>query len=279
MKSAKDFLFSRESRKADTVLNVAGIPIGGRDIVVAAGPCAVESEGQLLETARAVRRAGAAVLRGGAYKPRSSPYSFQGLEEKGMEILKTVKEKTGMPVVTEIMSIEDAKRYSGMVDIMQVGARNAQNFSLLKCLGALGAPVFLKNGIGNTTEEWLMASEYILSGGNRNVILCYRGIRTIETGTRFAMDVGAIASVKRRSHLPVAADPSHAAGNRNYVAALAFAAVAAGADMLEIEVHPNPENALSDREQQLDFGEFRELMHGLEAVAKALGRRIYKLGD
>ncbi len=279
MKSAKDFLFSRESRKADTVLNVAGIPIGGRDIVVAAGPCAVESEGQLLETARAVRRAGAAVLRGGAYTPRSSPYSFQVLEEKGMEILKTVKEKTGMPVVTEIMSIEDAKRYAGMVDIMQVGARNAQNFSLLKCLGALGAPVFLKNGIGNTTEEWLMASEYILSGGNRNVILCYRGIRTIETGTRFAMDVGAIASVKRRSHLPVAADPSHAAGNRNYVAALAFAAVAAGADMLEIEVHPDPENALSDREQQLDFGEFGELMHGLDAVAKALGRRIYRLGD
>lgn len=276
MKNNEIYKFSREFEQKDKKFQIGDLLIHGNEIVVAAGPCSVESEEQMLETAKGVMSAGASILRGGAFKPRTSPYSFQGLGIKGLKILERVGKKFNAPIVTEIMSTELIELYSKKIDLIQVGARNAQNFEMLKRLGMQKRPVLLKNGLGTTVDEWLMSSEYILSNGNDNVILCYRGARSIENATRFSMDIGAISLVKKRSRLPIAVDPSHAAGKREFVKDFALAAIAAGADMLEIEVHNNPEKALSDKEQQLSIEEFGELMDDLRVVAEAVGRKIRK---
>ncbi len=274
MKNDNSYKFSREFEKADKKFQVGELLIHGNEVVIAAGPCSVESEGQMLETAKGVINAGASILRGGAFKPRTSPYSFQGLGVEGLEILEKVGKKFNVPIVTEIMNTELIDLYSEKVDIIQVGARNAQNFDMLKRLGMQKRPVLLKNGLGTTVDEWLMSSEYILSNGNDNVILCYRGARGIENATRFSMDIGAVVVAKKISRLPIAVDPSHAAGKKEFVKDFALAAIAAGADMLEIEVHNNPEKALSDKEQQLSIEEFGELMDDARVVAKAIGRKI-----
>ena len=268
-------LYSRELQPEDSIIRVAGVPIGGKDIIIAAGPCSVEGEEQIMETADAVKNVGASILRGGAFKPRTSPYSFQGLGEEGLLMLKRAGEKFGMPIVSELMDASAIKLFSENVDLIQIGARNAQNFSILTEVGKLSTPVLLKNGLATTIDEWLMSSEYILKEGNRNVILCYRGVRGFEQATRFSMDLAAIKIIKEKSHLPIAIDPSHAAGRRALVEPVALAAIAAGADMLEIEVHPDPNNAKSDKEQQLTFSEFENLMEKANKVAHAIGRRIY----
>lgn len=270
------FLFSWDYQKANSMVHIGDIPVGGKEIVIAAGPCSIESEEQIMETAKVVRDAGATILRAGAFKPRTSPYSFQGLGTKGIEMLKKAGARFGMPIVSEMMDLNHADLYSKNVDLIQVGARNVQNFELLKILGKQKRPVLLKSGIGTTVDEWLMSSEYILSGGNKNVILCYRGARSIEAGARFSMDIGSIAAAKTKTHLPIAVDPSHAAGKREYVEAMALAAIAAGADMLEIEVHSDPERALSDKEQQLTIEQFSDLMKKIDRVAKAVGRNVMK---
>ncbi|MGC9105216.1 MAG: 3-deoxy-7-phosphoheptulonate synthase [Thermoprotei archaeon] len=265
-------LASNEWKSDPTVVDVKGVKIGDRKVVVAAGPCAVEDEEQLMTVAREVKRAGASLLRGGAFKPRTSPYSFQGLGVKGLELLKKASEETGLPVVTEIMDQRDMEYFKKYADMLQIGARNAQNFDLLKEAGKSGMPVLLKRGLGNTVEEWLLAAEYILLEGNGSVVLCERGIRTFEKSTRFTIDIGGMVSAKLQTHLPVCADPSHPAGKRELVHSLALAAVAAGADMLIVEVHPRPEKALSDSEQQLTPEQFSLLMQRIKALAEALGR-------
>ena len=265
-------LSSNEWKKEPTQVKVKDVEIGSNKIVVAAGPCAVESEEQVITTAKAVKRAGASLLRGGAYKPRTSPYSFQGLGEDGVKILRRAGDEVGLPIVTEIMDVRDSPIFRDYVDMIQIGARNAQNFPLLKEVGKIGKPVLLKRGLGNTVEEWLQAAEYILLEGNGNVVLCKRGIRTFEKATRFTIDIGGMVAAKLMSHLPICADPSHPAGKRELVHSLALAAVAAGADMLLIEVHPTPEKALSDSEQQLTLESFEVLMNRIKALAKALGR-------
>ncbi|MEM1630070.1 MAG: 3-deoxy-7-phosphoheptulonate synthase [Saccharolobus sp.] len=265
-------LSSNEWKKEPTQVKVKDVEIGSNKIVVAAGPCAVESEEQVITTAKAVKRAGASLLRGGAYKPRTSPYSFQGLGEDGVKILRRAGDEVGLPIVTEIMDVRDSPIFRDYVDMIQIGARNAQNFPLLKEVGKIGKPVLLKRGLGNTVEEWLQAAEYILLEGNGNVVLCERGIRTFEKATRFTIDIGGMVAAKLMSHLPICADPSHPAGKRELVHSLALAAVAAGADMLLIEVHPTPEKALSDSEQQLTLESFEVLMNRIKALAKALGR-------
>ncbi|MEM0187783.1 MAG: 3-deoxy-7-phosphoheptulonate synthase [Saccharolobus sp.] len=265
-------LSSNEWKKEPTQVKVKDVEIGSNKIVVAAGPCAVESEEQVITTAKAVKRAGASLLRGGAYKPRTSPYSFQGLGEDGVKILRRAGDEVGLPIVTEIMDVRDSPIFRNYVDMIQIGARNAQNFPLLKEVGKIGKPVLLKRGLGNTVEEWLQAAEYILLEGNGNVVLCERGIRTFEKATRFTIDIGGMVAAKLMSHLPICADPSHPAGKRELVHSLALAAVAAGADMLLIEVHPTPEKALSDSEQQLTLESFEVLMNRIKALAKALGR-------
>ncbi|MEM0362325.1 MAG: 3-deoxy-7-phosphoheptulonate synthase [Sulfolobaceae archaeon] len=265
-------LSSNEWKKEPTQVKVKDVEIGSNKIVVAAGPCAVESEEQVITTAKAVKRAGASLLRGGAYKPRTSPYSFQGLGEEGVKILRRAGDEVGLPIVTEIMDVRDSPIFRDYVDMIQIGARNAQNFPLLKEVGKIGKPVLLKRGLGNTVEEWLQAAEYILLEGNGNVVLCERGIRTFEKATRFTIDIGGMVAAKLMSHLPICADPSHPAGKRELVHSLALAAVAAGADMLLIEVHPTPEKALSDSEQQLTLESFEVLMNRIKALAKALGR-------
>ncbi|MEM3939324.1 MAG: 3-deoxy-7-phosphoheptulonate synthase [Saccharolobus sp.] len=265
-------LSSNEWKKEPTQVKVKDVEIGSNKIVVAAGPCAVESEEQIITTAKAVKRAGASLLRGGAYKPRTSPYSFQGLGEDGVKILRRAGDEVGLPIVTEIMDVRDSPIFRNYVDMIQIGARNAQNFPLLKEVGKIGKPVLLKRGLGNTVEEWLQAAEYILLEGNGNVVLCERGIRTFEKATRFTIDIGGMVAAKLMSHLPICADPSHPAGKRELVHSLALAAVAAGADMLLIEVHPTPEKALSDSEQQLTLESFEVLMSRIKALAKALGR-------
>ncbi|MEM3221375.1 MAG: 3-deoxy-7-phosphoheptulonate synthase [Saccharolobus sp.] len=265
-------LSSNEWKKEPTQVKVKDVEIGSNKIVVAAGPCAVESEEQVITTAKAVKRAGASLLRGGAYKPRTSPYSFQGLGEDGVKILRRASDEVGLPIVTEIMDVRDSPIFRNYVDMIQIGARNAQNFPLLKEVGKIGKPVLLKRGLGNTVEEWLQAAEYILLEGNGNVVLCERGIRTFEKATRFTIDIGGMVAAKLMSHLPICADPSHPAGKRELVHSLALAAVAAGADMLLIEVHPTPEKALSDSEQQLTLESFEVLMNRIKALAKALGR-------
>ena len=266
-------LASRETHKGGSIVKVSPtVSVGGGRLCVMAGPCSVEGEKQLLETARAVKEAGAHMLRGGAFKPRTSPYDFQGLEEEGLKILAKARKETGLPVVTEVMDPDDVSLVERYADVLQVGARNIQNFSLLKELGKTRKPVFLKRGMATTVREWLLAAEYILSGGNPNVILCERGIRTFETATRNTLDLNAIPVVKSQSHLPVVVDPSHGTGNWSYVTPMALASVAAGADGLMIEVHPKPEEALSDGGQSLTFKRFGEMMERLRPVAAAVGK-------
>ncbi len=267
-------LASRELVDHDTTVEVAGRIIGGRKLTLIAGPCAVESCSQLLETAHAVAEAGATFLRGGAYKPRTSPYSFQGMEEEGLEILARAREEVGLPVVTEVVNPADVPLVCQYVDLLQIGARNMQNFTLLREVGKSKKPVILKRGLAATVEEWLMAAEYILSEGNYDVILCERGIRTYETATRNTLDISAIPLVKQHSHLPILADPSHASGRWRLVEPLARASVAAGADGLMIEVHPNPSEALSDGPQSLRPENYAALVQNLKALALACGREV-----
>ena len=258
----------------DSVINVGGVEIGGRKIQVIAGPCSVETQEQVTDIAKSIKLGGASMLRGGAFKPRTSPYSFQGLKEVGLEYLKGAKKETGLPIVTEIMSPYMIERFVEDVDLIQVGACNMQNFELLKELGKTNKPILLKRGLAATIEEWLMAAEYIMSEGNENVILCERGIRTFETYTRNTLDVSAIPAVKRLSHLPVVVDPSHAAGMWWMVEPLAKAAVAVGADGLLIEVHNDPEAAWCDGAQSLKPDRFAKLMGDLRGIANIVGREL-----
>ncbi|MEG0456650.1 MAG: 3-deoxy-7-phosphoheptulonate synthase [Oscillospiraceae bacterium] len=259
----------------DSVIDVSSIKIGGNEnIVIIGGPCSVEGEDSLLQIAKEVKAAGGSMLRGGAYKPRTSPYAFQGLQTKGIEILKKAKEKYNLPIVSELMSIDKIQEFVENVDLIQVGARNMQNFDLLKALGQINTPILLKRGLSNTIEEWLMAAEYIMAGGNENVILCERGIRTFEKYTRNTLDLSVIPIVKQKSHLPIIIDPSHATGDWRLVQAMSLAAIAAGADGLIIEVHNNPECAWSDGAQSLKPENFAELIKKGKMVANVVGRDI-----
>lgn len=257
-----------------TVIDVGGVRIGGEEVTLFAGPCSVETEEQTVSTARAVRAAGARVLRGGAYKPRTSPYEFRGLGERGLQILAEAGRETGMPVITEVMTPADVDVIGRYADIYQIGARNCQNYLLLEEVGKTQKPVMIKRGASVSVEEWLLAAEYVMAQGNPNVILCERGMRSFETSTRFTLDIGAVAVAKQLTHLPVVVDPSHAAGKRAYVPSMALAGVAAGADGLIIEVHPSPDHALSDAAQQLTFDQFDELVPRMRAVARAIGRDL-----
>ncbi len=267
-------LVSREFKRENTVVNIDGIKVGGKKIVVMAGPCSVESRELLLHIAKAVEKSGASILRGGAFKPRTSPYSFQGLGEEGLKYLKEAKMKSGLPVITEVMDARDIPLIEKYADILQIGARNMQNFNLLKEVGLSKKPVMLKRGMSSTIKELLMSAEYILSNGNFNVMLCERGIRTFEDETRFTLDLSAVPALKKLTHLPVIVDPSHGTGKWGYVPAMAKAAVASGADGLQIEVHPKPEEALSDGAQSLLPDNFDKLMKELKGIAKAVGRDI-----
>ncbi|MDL1912674.1 3-deoxy-7-phosphoheptulonate synthase [Chloroflexi bacterium CFX6] len=267
-------LGSRQVHPENSVFPIDGFNIGGEDIVLIAGPCAVESRNQILETAQAVREAGANALRGGVFKPRTSPYSFQGLGEEGLEYLAEAREQTGMPLVVEIMSERQLDLMLKYVDVLQVGARNMQNFSLLRALGETRKSVLLKRGLSATIEELLMSAEYVLAGGNKQVILCERGIRTFESSTRNTTDINAIPALKSLTHLPIILDPSHATGHADYVAAIARAAIAAGADGLIVEVHPDPAHAVSDGRQSLKPEKFAEMVKQIKAIAEVLGRRI-----
>jgi 3-deoxy-7-phosphoheptulonate synthase len=267
-------LVSREVKEEDTVIDVGGVPLGGGGLTVIAGPCSVESTDQILETAHAVKAAGARFLRGGAFKPRTSPYEFQGLAEEGLRLLAKAREATGLKVVTEVMDVETLPMVSDYADVLQIGARNMQNFSLLKQLGQIRKPVLLKRGPSATIKEWLMAAEYIVSRGNYQVALCERGIRTFETMTRNTLDLNAVPVLKALTHLPVVVDPSHGIGLRAHVAAMARAGIAAGADGIIVEVHPCPEKALSDGHQSLTPHEFEELMKQVRVIAGAVGRAV-----
>ncbi len=267
-------LSSREFIPNDSVFPIDGVLIGGPELVIIAGPCSVEDRSQLLETAHAVREAGARALRGGAYKPRTSPYAFQGLGEEGLELLAEARAATGLPVVTEVMAPELVPTVAQYADVLQIGARNMQNFALLNAAGESQHPVLLKRGIAATIEEFLMAAEYILSHGNRRVILCERGSRTFETATRNTTDINAIPVLKTLTHLPVILDPSHSTGNWQYVAPVARAAIAAGADGLIVEVHCNPEKALSDGAQSLKPERFADLVRQTRLLAEVLGRKV-----
>jgi 3-deoxy-7-phosphoheptulonate synthase len=267
-------LVNREFHPEATVIKINGVSIGADEFVVMAGPCSVESREQTMSTARAVRDAGARILRGGAFKPRTSPYSFQGLAEEGLRILRDAKHETGLPIVTEVMTPELVPMVCEYADILQIGARNVQNYALLGAVGKVRKPVLLKRGMMSTIEETLLAAEYILSNGNHQVMICERGIRTFETATRNTLDISAIPVIKQASHLPVIVDPSHAAGFRGPIPALARAALAAGADGLIVEVHPRPAEALSDGSQCLDFEQFRALMESLRPIAAAIGRSM-----
>lgn len=264
----------RDAINTDTVIQIGGLQIGGSDIVVIAGPCAVESSEQLLSTANAVRDSGATILRGGAFKPRSSPYSFQGLEEEGLKILKQTSQITGLPVITEIMDTKQVELVSEYADILQIGSRNMHNTALLKEVGMSSKPVMLKRGMSATIEEFLFAAEYIMSSGNEQVILCERGIRTFESSTRNTLDLNAIPMIKQLSHLPVIVDPSHGTGHWWMVPALANAAIAAGADGIMVEVHYKPQEAKSDGYQSLTPEYFNEMMEGLNKIALAVGKKI-----
>jgi len=267
-------LVSREVKEEDTVIDVGGATIGGPRIAVMAGPCSVESEPQLLEAAQAVKRAGATFLRGGAYKPRTSPYEFQGLAEEGLKLLALARERTGLKIVTEAMDAETLPLVAEYADVVQIGARNMQNYSLLKRLGEIDKPILLKRGPSATVREWLMAAEYVVAHGNVRVALCERGIRTFETGTRNTLDLNAVPLLKSLTHLPVIVDPSHGVGLRAFVPAMARAGVAAGADGLIVEVHPHPEEALSDGQQSLTPLEFGGLMEQVRVIAGAIGRPL-----
>ncbi len=268
-------LASREFKEEDTIVKVnPEVELGGKKIVVIAGPCAVESKEQFLTIAKEVKKHGAVLLRGGIFKPRTSPYSFQGLGKDGLKILKEVKEEVGLGIVSEAMNIEQVEILAEYVDIIQIGARNVQNFELLKAAGRIKKPVLLKRGMATTIKEWLMSAEYIMAEGNYNVILCERGIRTFEDSTRFTLDLNAIPVVKSLSHLPVIVDPSHGIGIRNFVPTMAKAAIVAGADGLIIEVHHNPEQALSDGPQSIYPYQFAQLMQDLRKLVEAIGRSI-----
>jgi 3-deoxy-7-phosphoheptulonate synthase len=265
---------SKDFKKTPTLIEVKGHVIGGNKVHVMAGPCSVEGKEMIIDVAKKVKEAGATFLRGGAYKPRTSPYSFQGLGEEGLIYLKEASEKTGLPVVTELMDPRDLDLFVKYVDIIQIGARNMQNFRLLLEVGSVNKPVLLKRGLSATIKEWLMSAEYILSRGNPNVILCERGIRTFETATRNTLDLSAVPVLKQMTHLPVIVDPSHGVGKWDLVPSMAKAAIAAGADGLLIEVHHNPQEALSDGEQSLKPDAFKALMEELKPIAKAVGREI-----
>ena len=267
-------LAAREFKAEDSVLSISGIEVGGKRIVVMAGPCAVESEEQLAAAAGVIKKAGACFLRGGAFKPRTSPFSFQGLEEAGLELLARVRERSGIPVVTEVVDPHDVGLVSKYADVLQVGARNMQNYALLTEIGKSKCPVILKRGLAATITEWLTAADYLLAQGNNQVILCERGIRTFEDSTRFSLDIGSIPVIKKSTHLPLIVDPSHAAGHYALVPAMARAVVAAGADGLLIEVHPNPKEALVDGVQSLTPSDFARLMEELKRIAKSVGRYI-----
>ena len=267
-------LASREVKKEKSLVNVKDVVFGGDEIVMIAGPCSVESEEQIIRTAELVKAAGAKMLRGGAFKPRTNPYSFQGLGEEGLKYLAKAREITGLPVVTEVVNPRDVDVVYKYADMFQVGARNTQNFALLSLLGQTDMPVLLKRGMSTTIDEFLQAAEYILSEGNKNVVLCERGMRTFETSTRNTLDISCVPVVKEKSHLPIIVDPSHAAGHWHYVPALSKAAIAAGADGLIIEVHPEPEKALSDGAQSLKPDHFLSLVGELKAIANAIGRYI-----
>jgi 3-deoxy-7-phosphoheptulonate synthase len=263
-------LGSREFQPQDTVVDVAGVPVGGEEVVVMAGPCSVEGEEMLLETARFVASRGARILRGGAFKPRTSPYSFQGLGEAGLRMLAAARADTGLRVVSEVMTPSDVEMVAGYVDMLQVGTRNMQNYALLQEVGRTGKPVLLKRGMSSTIEEWLLAAEYVLSQGNRNVVLCERGIRTFEQSTRFTLDLNAVPLVRELSHLPIVVDPSQGTGRWSLVRPMALAAVAAGAQGVLVEVHPRPEKALSDGAQSLDFENFERLTGELGRLTEAI---------
>lgn len=267
-------LASSEVKTERSIVDVSGVKIGGEELVVMAGPCSVEDEQQIIRSAEYVKAAGARMLRGGAFKPRTSPYAFQGLGEEGLKLLSAARDVTGLPFVTEVVNPRDVELVGKYADMFQVGARNIQNFALLSLLGQYGKPVLLKRGMATTIEEFLMAAEYILSEGNQKVVLCERGIRTFETATRNTLDISCIPVVKDRSHLPIIIDPSHAAGHTRYVPALAKAAIAAGADGLIIEVHPKPEEAMSDGQQSLNPEQFLKLQGELRALALAVGRYL-----
>jgi 3-deoxy-7-phosphoheptulonate synthase len=267
-------LASREVKSQDTLVSCGGVEIGGKRIVVMAGPCAIESEGQLMEAAAAVKESGASILRGGAFKPRTSPFSFQGMQKAGLELMVKVREKVGIPVVTEVVDPNDVELVSSYADMLQIGSRNMQNYALLTNAGKSHRPAVLKRGFACTITEWLLAADYLLAGGNSHVVLCERGIRTFEDSVRFSLDISAIPVLKRSSHLPVIVDPSHAAGHYSLVPAIAKAAVAAGADGLLIEVHPNPKEALVDGLQSLSLSDFARLMEELRTIAKSIGRYI-----
>jgi 3-deoxy-7-phosphoheptulonate synthase len=267
-------LVSREVKEEDTVIDVGGVPLGGSALAVMAGPCSVESREQILEVAHAVKAAGARFLRGGAFKPRTSPYEFQGLAEEGLKLLALAREQTGLKVVTEVMDVEHLPMVADYADVLQLGARNMQNFSLLRAVGAIRKPVLLKRGPSATIKEWLMAAEYVVSAGNYQVALCERGIRTFETMTRNTLDLNAVPVLKALSHLPVIVDPSHGIGLRAHVAAMARAGIAAGADGIIVEVHPRPDRALSDGHQSLTPREFEDLMKQVRVIAGAVGRSV-----
>jgi 3-deoxy-7-phosphoheptulonate synthase len=267
-------LASREVHPADSLVAVNGVTVGGPRLTLMAGPCSVESEAQLVGVAEAVKAGGAHILRGGAFKPRTSPYAFQGLEEEGLELLAEARKRTGLPVVTEVLEPDRVEMVARYADVLQIGARNVQNFSLLKEVGRCGKPVLLKRGMATTIKEFLLSAEYVLAGGNPNVMLCERGIRTFETTTRFTLDLNAVPVIKKLSHLPVIVDPSHGTGHWEYVAPMARAGIACGADGLLIEVHQNPAEALSDGPQSLKPEKFARLVGELRLIAQAVGRTV-----
>ncbi len=267
---------SRTFKPTDTIVKAGNIPIGGKDIVIIAGPCSVENEKMVHCIAKKVTKKGAKIIRGGAYKPRSSPYSFQGLGEEGLKYLKEAATKNNVPCVSELMSVDNLELFEKYIDIIQIGARNMQNFTLLKELSNTKKPIMLKRGISATVEEWLNSAEYIVSGGNPNVILCERGIRTFENSTRFTLDLSSVPVIKKLSHLPVIVDPSHAMGNRKLVLPMARAAIAVGADGIMVEVHNNPNEALSDGHQSLLPYQFEILMKNIKIISNAIGRKIYE---
>lgn len=267
-------LCSREFRKHDTIVDVRGVKVGEGTVTVIAGPCAVESPEQVMLAAHAVKARGASMLRGGAFKPRTSPYSFRGMEVEGLKILAAARDETGLPVVTEVMSERSVDAVAQYADVLQVGTRNAQNFFLLEEVARTNKPILLKRGMSSSMQEWLLAAEYILAQGNPNVIMCERGIRTFETAARNTMDINAVPLIKELSHLPIVADPSHGTGKRKLVEPVALGMVAAGADGLILEVHPSPDHALSDGAQSLDFDMFESVMGNVAKVAAAVGKRI-----
>ncbi|ACZ39303.1 3-deoxy-7-phosphoheptulonate synthase [Sphaerobacter thermophilus] len=267
-------LASREFHPDDTVIHVGDVAVGGNEVVVIAGPCSVESEAQIIQTAHAVKAAGASMLRGGAFKPRTSPYDFRGLGEEGLRLLAKARAETGLPIVTEVLSVADLDMVAEYADVLQIGARNTQNFLLLEAVGKTQKPVLLKRGMSTQIEEWLLAAEYIMAQGNEQVMLCERGIRTFETITRNTLDLSAVPVVKRLSHLPIIVDPSHGTGKWYLVPSMMLAAVASGADGLIVEVHPNPDHALSDGSQSLTFENFSAAMPKLARVAEAVGRTV-----